>query len=276
MKFKKRYLFLLFLLTVIMLFFTVNINEVGLKGLSFFKKLSQNEVAVSSMKSSKTAIVHDRWDKILKQYVSPSGQVNYKGILENRDTLKQYLDLLSEFPPDAQTWTEEEQLTYWINAYNAFTVELILRYYPIKSIKEIGGSLPMINSAWDIKFFKIGGVDFDLNTIEHEILRKEFDEPRIHFAINCASVSCPILLNEAYTASKLEDQLQRQAIHFVNNPKKNQINNDKANLSKIFNWFENDFTRNGTLIDFVNQYSQTTISSNAKTAFMDYDWNLNE
>lgn len=254
----------------------MNINTIGLKALIFFKKISKNEVNLTELQGAENVVSHKIWNELLQENVSSTGEVNYKGFLENRDTFQQYLNLLTEQSPNSKTWTEDDKLAYWINAYNAFTVELILQYYPVESIKKIGGSLTMVNSAWDLKFFKIGGIDFDLNTIEHDILRKQFNEPRIHFAINCASVSCPILLNEAFTGAKVRQQLNDRAIYFINNSKKNQLEEKSVKLSGIFNWFEADFIKNGSVIDFLNQYSKVKIQSNATIEFLPYDWNLNE
>jgi hypothetical protein len=115
-----------------------------------------------------------------------------------------------------------------------------------------------------------------LDEVEHSILRKEFEEPRIHFAINCASVSCPPLLNEAFVASNLENQLMRVTTTFVNDPSRNKISSQSAQLSSIFSWFKGDFTKKGTLIEFLNRYSKVKISPNARISFLDYNWNLNE
>jgi hypothetical protein len=279
MKSKKRgcFYFLLLLIAIsTIILSTMNINTIGLKALSFFKKISKNEVNLTDLQGAEDVVSHKIWNELLQKNVSPTGQVNYKGFLEDRDTFQQYLTLLTDHPPNTKTWTKDDQLAYWINAYNAFTVELILQHYPIESIKKIGGSLTMVNSAWDLKFFKIGGIDFDLNTIEHEILRKQFNEPRIHFAVNCASVSCPILLNEAFTGTKVRQQLKDRAVYFINNSQKNQLEEKAIKISGIFNWFEADFTKNGSLIDFLNQYAKVKIQSNATIEFLPYDWNLNE
>ena len=177
-----------------------------------------------------------------------------------------------------KTWTDNEQMAYWINAYNAFTVQLIIRYYPLKSIKEIGGKIPFINSSWDIKFIQLGGETLDLNNIEHGILRKEFVEPRVHFALNCASFSCPKLRNEAYTAEKLEQQLNDQAKAFINNPEKNILGDGSSiKISKLFTWFEGDFKKKSDDIPaFLSQFSKIKISEDAKIDYLDYNWNLNE
>lgn len=221
---------------------------------------------------------HQIWDQLVKAHVKPSGLVDYKGFIKDKAKLEQYLKLISENAPDRKTWSKNQQLAYWINAYNAFTVKLIVDNYPTQSIRDLGPKLkiPLIKDVWHYKFFKIGGVESSLDEIEHSILRKEFDEPRIHFAINCASVSCPPLLNEAFMPEKLESQLQKVAFAFINDPTRNKINPDKVQISAIFSWFQGDFTKKGSLIDFLNQYAKVKIKSNAKVSHLDYNWNLNE
>ena len=221
----------------------MNINDIGLKVLSWVKKVKGESVDVAALDKANTpTLQHLEWTSLLQKHVSDSGQVDYEGFIADSVLLNQCLAHFSKYPP-GKNWTEAEKLAYWINAYNIFTIKLIVDHYPLKSIKDIGDGLPMINSPWDIKFFKIGNIDFDLNTIEHEILRKQFNEPRIHFAINCASISCPKLRTEAFTAQKLEAQLEEQTTDFINNPDKNSINDKETKLSKIFDWFQSDFTK---------------------------------
>ena len=133
-----------------------------------------------------------------------------------------------------------------------------------------------MQSAWDIKFIKIENQVYSLGYIEHKILRKQFNEPLIHFAINCASVSCPILLNEAYTADKLNLQLTDAAKTFLADAGKNRITSTKIEISKIFGWYKSDFTEDGTLISFLNKYSPVQIKKDAKVSYIDYNWNMNE
>ncbi len=265
-----------------------------LAGLAFFylscqnsnsevnKNLNSDAESVRSNKeentSPKNAPDHKPWDELLKKHVNSSGMVNYEGFIKDKSKLNAYLKTLSETRPVKSTWSREEQLSYWINAYNAFTVKLIVDNYPTKSIKDLGPSLkiPLISDVWHYKFFQIEGEDFSLDEIEHGILRKEFDEPRIHFAVNCASISCPPLLNEAFMPSKLNEQLDAQAVAFINDGLRNKITKSAVQLSSIFSWFKGDFTENGTLIDFLNKYSKVKIDRNAKISYLDYDWNLNE
>ncbi len=232
----------------------------------------------SSTVSEAQPISHELWDAQVAKYVSPEGRVRYAAWLADTTVLNAYLATLSAGFPTAAHWTEAERLAYWINAYNAFTVQLILRNYPVKSIEDIGPKLavPFINSVWDIPFIGIEGHTLTLNNIEHDILRKEFDEPRIHFAINCASNSCPPLLHEAYTPEKLEAQLEAQAFRYLLDPRHNVLKETSVELSKIFFWFGGDFKKEGSLIDFLNRYAPTPIRADASVSYRTYDWNLNE
>lgn len=227
--------------------------------------------------TSATPPSHDIWNDILKKHVNDEGFVDYKGIIKDKATFQKYLDALSNTPPSSK-WSKNEKMAYWINAYNAFTVKLIIDHYPLKSIKDIGSSIqiPFVNTPWQYKFFSIGGEKMKLDEIEHKILRKDFDDPRIHFALVCASYSCPRLRNEAYTAEKLDKQLDDQARHFLANKKKNQISANKAVLSKYFTWYKGDFTKGTSLIDYLNKYAPVKISKDADISYMDYNWSLNE
>ena len=238
--------------------------------------LSFSQRTASAQNSESKPIQHDIWDGLLKKYVSDQGNVNYQGFLNDKDSFTQYLDLLSSHHPNERHWNREEKLAYWINAYNAFTIQLILDHYPVESIKDIKKGLPMINSVWDIRFITIEGEDYDLNNIEHGILRKDFQEPRIHFAVNCASGSCPPLRNEAFTAAKLEAQLESQALAFIGNPKYNRIQKDRIEISKIFSWFKGDFTNDTSLISYLNRYSTIQIDEKASISYLEYDWTLND
>ena len=135
---------------------------------------------------------HSSWDKLLQKHVTDAGKVDYKGLMADRAELNDYLKKLADNSPTAE-WGKAATMTYWINAYNAFTVELILRNAPLKSITEINNG-----KAWDLEFIEIGGKKYSLNNIEHDILRKRYKDARIHFAVNCASISCPKLNNSAF------------------------------------------------------------------------------
>ncbi|MCB0396887.1 MAG: DUF547 domain-containing protein [Flavobacteriales bacterium] len=215
---------------------------------------------------------HSMWDALLKKYVSAEGKVNYQAWLPHIDPLKDYLRYIAENPPTS-TWSDDEQKAYWINAYNAFTVKLILDNYPVKSINNIGTTS---SKPWDIMFIEIGGQKYSLNMIEHEKLRKAFHDPRIHFALNCASKSCPPLLNAAYTANQLHAQLEEQTRAFINDKTQNLIGTDKATISKIFNWYAEDFASSGGVVSFINKYTDGGLKEGATITYQDYNWSLNE
>ncbi len=227
--------------------------------------------------SNSNPIEHQLWDDLLRTHVDANGLVNYKGFIADSAKLNGYLDQLSNTIPNQEKWSKEDQLAYWINAYNAFTIQLIIRHYPVESIKDIGGFIPRVNSPWDIEFIRIGDEYFDLNDIEHNIIRKRFDEPRIHFALVCAAASCPKLRNEAYSSERLESQLEEQAFDFFNNPYKNEISTDRLTLSKLLSWYKADFLQNSSSIQaYVGQYTKVKVAPDAKIGYMDYSWNLNE
>ena len=211
-------------------------------------------------------IDHSSWDALLSKYVNASGKVNYKGLKSDIEVLNSYLEMLKNV--DVGNLKRNEKLAFWINAYNAFTVKKIVDNYPISSITKLDGGKP-----WDVKWIKLDGRTLSLNNIENDIIRPEFNEPRIHFAVNCAAKSCPPLLNKAWTGSNLEKYLEIQAAAFINSSRYNDIKSNQINVSKIFEWYGGDF---GGLIDYLNKYSKTTIKPNASISYKEYDWALNE
>lgn len=210
---------------------------------------------------------HSLWNSLLKQLVSEKGNVDYNGFIQQRRTLSNYITSLSDHIPD-ETSSRAYVLAYWINAYNAMTIDLIIRHYPLQSIKDI-------EKPWDQRHWKLGEKWYNLNEIEHQILRK-MNEPRIHFAIVCASYSCPKLINRAFTADNLELELTRATEDFLSDASKNNIAENHLELSKIFQWFAKDFKQDGSLIHFLNQYSKIRISEKAKKRFKPYNWDLND
>ena len=213
---------------------------------------------------------HQLWNELLKTYVSNNGNVNYSSFKTDHKKLLDYIYVLNLAKSNEafQSFSKEEKLAFWINAYNAMTIDLILRNYPLNSIKDI-------KDPWEQRLWKLENKWYNLNEIEHQILRK-MNEPRIHFAIVCASYSCPKLQNETFTAADLDSQLTRVTKVFLNDPERNSISENSLELSKIFQWFAKDFKQNGSLINFLNQYSDIKISNKAKKSFKDYNWALNE
>ncbi|MEW7290139.1 DUF547 domain-containing protein [Aquimarina sp. 2304DJ70-9] len=231
------------------------------------KAAAEKEEEEEKPKTVSKALSHQPWNTLLAKHVSADGIVNYKGFKQDRAQFRTYLKALEQNAP-GKTASKADKLAYWMNVYNAFTIKLIIDKYPIKSIKDIA-------DPWDLRFFKIGTTWYTLNDIEHRILRK-MNDPRIHFGINCASFSCPPLLNKAFTAQNVDQELEKLAIAFINDPKRNTITAEKIEISKIFSWFGKDFKKEGSLIDFLNKYSNIVINTDAKKSFKAYDWSLNE
>lgn len=226
-----------------------------------------SEVAEIPIKMSVTMLVaHEDFDILLKKHVSTSGKVDYKGFKEDKPALENYITWLSDNTPTAQT-PKNEKLAYWINAYNALTLKLILDNYPLPKITNLDGG-----KTWDVKRFTLGGKKYSLNDIENTIIRP-MGEPRIHFALNCAANSCPPLFNEAFVASKLNEQLESRTKKFVNDSKANSLKGNDIKISNIFNWYGKDF---GNVLNFINKYADVKVKSDVKIGFGEYDWRLNE
>lgn len=233
------------------------------------KNLILSFVLLFSVATSASAMSHAAWDALLKKNVASSGKVNYRGFRTDKVKLDAYLKALKSNVPISST-SKNEKKAYWINAYNAFTIKLVVDNYPVRSINDIkiGGKTP-----WLRKWIKIGGQTLSLNDIENNKLRKPYKDGRIHFVINCASFSCPVLLNKAVTAKNVESVLTSQTKRFINDKARNQITSKSAKISSIFDWYKADFGDVGT---FINKYSKVKMASNAKISYMVYSWSLNE
>ena len=212
---------------------------------------------------------------LLKKQVV-NAHVDYDGFKADEKELDKYLAFLSN--TDIGALSRTGQFAFYINAYNAFTIKLILTQYPgINSIKEIGS---FFTNPWQKKFIPLRGKTVTLDYIEHDILRPQFKDPRVHFAVNCASKSCPPLRNEPYEAELLEQQLNDQTRQFINDPKSNYVKDNTLFLSRIFKWFKEDFADDPAR--FVRQYADAPLKEairsagpDIKTAHLPYDWSLN-
>lgn len=246
------------------------------------------------------------YNSLLQKYVR-DGRVYYEGFIESRGELEVFLKSMGSVDPaEFDTWPENDKLAFWINAYNAFTIKAIIDHYPIKRSFSLVGifyapsnSILQIKGVWKKLQFRALGRTVTLDEIEHEILRKEFNEPRIHMAIVCASLSCPDLSSEAYTGDKIEEQLAAASVRFVNNPDKGvsiDENEQRVKISKIFKWFGEDFIKNygdevkfkneslknNAVLNFITNYlvsesKKEYIEKNEyKLGYLKYDWHLNE
>jgi len=212
------------------------------------------------------------FNELLKNNVDTKGNVNYANLKKNEAKLDKYLSYLNSTTPPS-SWSKNKQKAFWMNAYNAYTIKTILENYPVKSIRKI---TQKGKSAWDTPLAKVGGKTYTLNHIEHKILRAKLFDARIHVGVNCASGSCPKLHNKAFTEANVNSELEYLMKEFVNDPTRNNISNSKKiALSEIFNWYKGDFTKKGSLVDYLNKYAKTAISPKAKISHLKYDWNLN-
>jgi len=249
---------------------------------------------------------YSTYNNLLNKYVK-NARVDYQGFIDSRAEFETFLKSLGEVQEgDFQNWTEQQKLAFWINAYNAFTIKAIIDHYPINRGFSVVGifyapsnSILQIKGVWTKLQFRAVGRMVTLDEIEHQILRKKFNEPRIHMAINCASISCPDLSNEAHRADKLEEQLTSASANFVNNPQKGVLidqESRKVKLSKIFKWFGEDFMQNygsdvlsseyslkeNAVLNFAAQYLESkkareyVMKNRVKIGYLDYDWHLNE
>lgn len=223
-------------------------------------------VVVQEAQAAPSEITYEKWNDVLERNVNRNGMVDYEA-LKDDEAFQQVIDMLSKVHPD-ETWSRNEKMAYWINVYNAFTIKLIIDHWPVASINDI-------KEPWDQQFINLKGKRYSLNQIEHEILRPQFNDPRVHFAINCASYSCPLLSEEAITPEQLDQQLERFTKNFINDPRRNTVAPGKLEVSKIFEWFAEDFEASGGVRNFISKYSNTDIADSVPVRYKDYDWSLN-
>ena len=238
------------------------------------------------------------WDDLLKKHVKyaqdgNSSRVDYAGLAKDHAQLKAVLDDYSKVTrAEFDAWTQPQQQAFLINAYNAFTVELILTRYPdLKSIRDLGS---FVSKPWSKKFFKLFGQDSYLDFIEHEMLRKEgvYDDPRVHAAVVCASIGCPMLRNEAFVAERLDAQMEDGMKRFLSDHSRNRYNAQakRLEISKIFDWYGKDFERGhkgytsvkATMARYAGELADkpedraAVRDQKADVTFLDYDWSLND
>ena len=237
---------------------------------------------------------HTAWTRLLQDHVTmenndQASRVDYKGVKDDMPRLTAYLSDLSGVSRDSfKAWNRNQQLAFLINAYNAFTVQLIVDHYPVVSIRDI---TRFFRGPWSIDFISLFGEKVSLDHIEHKMIRKKglYDEPRIHMAVVCASIGCPPLIDMAYTPKKLDAQLETNVIRFLSDRTRNRYNPEKnrIELSKIFDWYGDDFERiYGSVEGFIARYAGyiaddpvhvSQISRKAlDISFLDYDWRLND
>ncbi|QDA62443.1 DUF547 domain-containing protein [Hymenobacter jejuensis] len=223
-------------------------------------------------------ISQEPFDALLKKYVDEQGMVNYRAFRADSSKLNAYLTTVSNTLPNEQ-WSQNDQLAYWLNAYNAFTIQRVLRGYPVKSIRQLGGDKTLVNTVWDQRFIRLDKEKYSLNDLEQRLIRRKFNEYRVHFALVCAAMSCPKLRREAYVGSRLNQQLEDQARDFINDPAKNKLAPANApQVSEIFNFYPGDFKKgDNTIQKTLNKYSAgPKVAADAPLKYLTYNWALNE
>ena len=246
-------------------------------GLAVIISISLMTGIFGSAASSRASTVNNEiWAELLGKYITPNG-VNYTGFKKDEERLDQYLKILENTDPEKLP--RNEQYAYYINAYNAWTIKLILSDYPgVKSIKDFG---TILKSPWQKKWVRINGDVITLDHVEHEILRPRYKDPRVHFAINCSAASCPPLSPDPYLADKLDQQLDDSTRSFVNDADSYRLEGNTLYVSRIFKWFSEDF--NEDPLGFYLQYAEgdlkeklTRNKDRIQVKYLHYDWSLND
>jgi hypothetical protein len=231
---------------------------------------------LQSIASSGTTVDNGLYGELLKKHVR-DGRVDYAGFKTEEAKLDRYLKILENVDPGILS--RNEQFAFYINAYNAWTIKLILSGYPgVTSIKDLGS---LLKSPWKKKIVRIDGKVITLDHVEHEILRPRYKDPRVHFAINCAAKSCPPLRPEPFNGNILERQLDDSTRSFINNPQSYRLDDSELYVSRIFKWFSEDF--NEDIFGFFLKYATGNLKQELKSKserivvqYLEYDWSLNE
>lgn len=237
----------------------------------------------SYAESSEIQIDYDNWQLLLDEYLisdTDSGVhlFDYAGLLDDgRDGLDETVDQLTATDP--LLLNQQEQKAFWINLYNVLTVQLILDNYPVASITTLGSN-PVEFGPWNETATTINGVELSLNDIEHRIIRPLYNDYRIHFAVNCASIGCPNLSPQAFTAESLDEQLDSAAAEYLNHPRGIVFEGENLKLSSLFDWYASDFGDNQsevltTLGQHVDPDTRERLSTFENDPVYDYDWSLN-
>lgn len=239
---------------------------------------------------------HGLWDQLLQENVlvldgGKATQVNYDGMLAKRTQLETYLDSLAAVSHrQFDSWDKDSQLAFLINVYNSWTIELILTKYPdLESIKDLGS---LFSSPWKKKIVLLFGEKYSLDDIEHGLIRGSgrYNDPRIHFAVNCASIGCPALRPESFQGKKLQQQLAEATTLFLEDSSRNRLHGDVLEVSAIFKWYKEDFEKgwkgydslplffatHATALNLSAEQKKHLINGNIKITYLKYDWKLNK
>ncbi len=262
-------LFKILCFSLLMTSFSVSASELA----DYFDRSSGDE---------SVEIDHSLWNEFLSSYVHEEEGLNYFGYEEvsdsDKERLNQYIKMLESII--VRELTPEQQFAYWVNFYNSVTIKVVLDHYPVESIREISSGL-LRRGPWKEKLVEVEGMELSLDDIEHEILRPIFEDNRIHYAVNCASIGCPNLQDQAFTSDNLESLLDFAARQYVNHPRGVFIEDGELFLSSIYDWYAEDFGDNdreiiGHLLQYANVELAVQLMTFDEISDYDYDWDLNE
>jgi len=278
-------------------------NKTLASALLFALILCSISKGISQETTNRSVFDYDNYADVLEIFVNDKGMVDYKGLKNNPKKLYSFVNDLSRLESERyENWAKKQKIAFWLNAYNGLTLKVIIENHPIKSswTKSLiypKNSIRQIDGVWDEITHNVMGQELTLEHIEHEILRKEFNEPRIHMALVCAAMGCPPLHREPYVGTELDSQFNEQAREFLNNPKKFKLVRSKNSvyLSPIFKWFAEDFAEKyghkgkvdgkskekSAIIHFITQYlsrdqQRYLLNGTYRIKYLDYDWSLNE
>ena len=285
------------------------IHDIKLPGISFYRSIQLRSynllayvfcclIAVQSFaktnteawqafdRNSNQVIDHSLWQQFLERYVESSddgiNRVNYSAVSDrDKARLEEYIKKLSVV--EVSDLNRQEQLAYWINLYNALTIDLILQSYPVSSIRKLGSGIFSFG-PWNDDIFVVQGEALSLNDIEHQIIRPVFKDERIHYVVNCASLGCPDLFRQAFSGEKIDQQLDTAACNFIQHPRAVSFDGDKLKLSSIYKWYSEDFGKNvGELLDHLTVCAKGDLLEKLKAFHptrrsikYHYDWQLND
>ncbi|MEM7006066.1 MAG: DUF547 domain-containing protein [Pseudomonadota bacterium] len=239
------------------------------------------EIAETAVEIASSEDVNAVYGEFLETYITETDGINFIAYgevsEEDHQSLKAYIAALES--QGVEGLPDEEAMAYWFNLYNAATIDVILDNYPLSSIRSLG---PLNSGPWDRKVLNVSGVgEMSLNDVEHGTLRATWEEPRIHYAVNCASFGCPNLMDRPWEAETLEEDLEAAAIAYVNHPRGVRVEDGKVTASKIYNWYKEDFGGDQTgILEHARQYAEgdlaTALADATRIDSFEYDWDLNE
>jgi len=261
---------------------TLITGSLGLAAVTALYPLAASAALAGFRPKGQAGFDHSAYDALLKAHVKPDARgynrVDYRGVKANLDTLRGYIASLQAANP--ASLSRNEAHAYWINLYNAKTLEVVAEAYPVTSIKKInlGGSFLFGSGPWKARILNVSGTELSLDEVEHEIVRAIFTDPMSHYGLNCASYSCPNLATRAFTGANVDALLRQNAVDYVNHPRGVTVDKGRITASKIYSWYAGDFGGKGKLKDHwvsLANPQKAALIAPASISGYEYDWSIN-